>query len=246
MPWAARPGSDGTRAFASMMAQFAPSGQAQATSLQPIRSLASTRFGTLIVHCTKKPQIDRVLRKYRSGPWKETSMRMLPAETDEADLDTELRKAAFSERLKAAMWRKGWGLSETARQTSQHLGPDAKFGRAHVWHYLHRRAMPRVRQLNALSQALEVEPRELLGFGPAPERYGAPARASGMVRALDHGDGTVFLEVAQRVPWEIALEILRVVQRSRTGDESFRDEDSARAFGPDLPAPHPPLSRSAQ
>ena len=118
------------------------------------------------------------------------------------------RRAAFAERLKAAMGRKGWGLSETARHTSRVLGPDAKFGRAHVWHYLHGRAVPRARQLDALSRALDVEPDDLLGSDPGPR--GRPL--TGTVRAHDHGDGTVFLEVVQRVPWTTALEILRVLQ----------------------------------
>ncbi len=170
---------------------------------------------------------------------------MLVRSADPADQDSDLRKAAFSERLKAAMGRKGWGLSETARQTSQRLGPDAKFGRAHVWHYLHRRAMPRTRQLNALSQALEVEPHELLGFGAPPRPQEAYGSTSGMVRALDHGDGTVFLEVAQRVSWEIALEILRIMQRSRAAADALADEDDANGFDPNLPSPHRPLSRSA-
>lgn len=118
------------------------------------------------------------------------------------------RRAVFAERLKAAMGRKGWGLSETARRASQVLGPGAKFGRAHVWHYLHGRAVPRARQLDALSRALDVEPDDLLGS--APEARGEAAAST--VRAHDQGDGTVFLEVVQRVSWETALEILRVLQ----------------------------------
>src|SRR3712207_4007572 len=101
----------------------------------------------------------------------------------EEDLLTELspppgdasvsERTDFAERLKAAIERKGWSLSETARQTSTVLGTGARFGRAHVWHYLHGRAIPRKRQLVALSKALEVPPHELLGLeprGPRQER----------------------------------------------------------------------------
>ena len=76
-------------------------------------------------------------------------------------------KAEFAKRLRAAIERKGWTLSETARQTSDVLGGDAKFGRAHVWHYLNGRAIPRARHLDALSQALQVKPHELLGSMPS-------------------------------------------------------------------------------
>ena len=134
----------------------------------------------------------------------------------------DMRKVAFAERLKAAMGRKGWGLSETARQASQLLGPDAKFGRAHVWHYLHRRAMPRARQLNALSKALDVGPDELLGSDSFSHPRALAAVPMGLVRAHDQGNGMVFLEVAQRVPWATALEILRVLQSSSSDSRSDR------------------------
>ncbi len=96
------------------------------------------------------------------------------------------RKAAFAERLKAAMERKGWDLSETARQTASVLGADAKFGRAHVWHYLHAKSMPRARQLSALSHALEVRPERTIAVGaPAAKSKSYPAlRRASFVRRI--------------------------------------------------------------
>jgi len=135
-----------------------------------------------------------------------------------------VRRAAFAGRLKAAIDRKGWSLSQTARQASQVLGPDAKFGRAHVWRYLHQRAMPRERQLNALSHALEVEPNDLLALEPAPQGRGEATGRAGVVRAQDQGDGTVVLEIVQQVPWEIALKVLRVL---KVEDEEPRSEPRA-------------------
>jgi transcriptional regulator with XRE-family HTH domain len=133
---------------------------------------------------------------------------------DQGAAGHDIRRAAFAERLKEAMGRKGWGLSETARQASQLLGPHAKFGRAHVWHYLHARAVPRARQLNALSKALDIGPDELLGYEPSARNQEVASVPMGIVRAHDQGNGTVFLEVAQRVPWATALEILRALQSS--------------------------------
>jgi transcriptional regulator with XRE-family HTH domain len=131
------------------------------------------------------------------------------------------RKAAFAERLKAAMDRKRWSLSETARQTASLMGGDTKFGRAHVWHYLHARAMPRARQLAALSDALEIRPDELLKSVPPSEVVGTSSTPRGF-RAEDQGDGTVLLEVSQRVPWQTALEVMRLLKLPSDGSSSVR------------------------
>jgi transcriptional regulator with XRE-family HTH domain len=146
-------------------------------------------------------------------------------------------KAEFAKRLRAAIERKGWTLSETARQTSDLLGSDAKFGRAHVWHYLNGRAIPRARHLDALSQALQVKPHELLGssapsgaqaepdlpgVGGQPSE-GGTAPYSGplaIVHAEDYGDGTAFLQISQRVPWPIALKVMTLLKAPyREGEE---------------------------
>ena len=143
-----------------------------------------------------------------------------PRHVDQGPDEDAIRRAAFPERLKAAMARKGWGLSETARQASQVLGPDAKFGRAHVWHYLHGKAMPRARQLSALSRALELEPHELLRSAPAGRNE--PSTTAGFIRAHDQGDGTVLLEATQRVSWETAHEVMKVLASAAENSSSFR------------------------
>ena len=144
-------------------------------------------------------------------------------------------KAAFAKRLRAAIERKGWTLSETARQTSDVLGADAKFGRAHVWHYLNGRAIPRARHLDALSQALQVQPHELLG-STAPSLNGrseardeaahdleggaTPYTGSiAIVHAEDYGDGTAFLRISQRVPWPTALKVMTLLKAPYREDE---------------------------
>ena len=139
-------------------------------------------------------------------------------------------KAAFARRLRAAIERKGWTLSETARQTSDVLGGDAKFGRAHVWHYLNGRAIPRARHLDALSQALQVEPRELLGSATTSdgERTSVSAEPAAqadsfsglaVVQAEDYGDGTALLRISQRVPWPTALKVMTLLKAPQRDDE---------------------------
>jgi transcriptional regulator with XRE-family HTH domain len=133
----------------------------------------------------------------------------------------EVTKAEFAERLKSALLRKGWTPAETARQASRYLSQDDKLGRAHMWHYLQGRALPRGRYLLALSRALEIEPGDLIpGRSPAAETFGqhswtpgldASGRAD-MLHVRDYGDGTALLEVAQRVPWETALEVILILK----------------------------------
>ena len=132
-------------------------------------------------------------------------------------------KADFAERLKAALDRKGWTASEAVRQVSRFLADGDKFGRAHMWQYLQGRALPRSRYLLALSRALEIDPGELLPERPVALASPAPpfsfggtaASASGpadFVHVRDYGDGTALLEVAQRVPWDTALEVMQILK----------------------------------
>jgi transcriptional regulator with XRE-family HTH domain len=150
------------------------------------------------------------------------------------------QKADFAVRLKAAIERKGWSMSETARRASGFLGKGEKFGRAHIWHYVQGRALPRARYLEALSLALEVRPDDLMPMDFAREPVEADVRgasaaiseagraqrsekasplsssvsSAGMVHLRDYGDGTALLEVSERVPWETALAILQILKKN--------------------------------
>ena len=132
-------------------------------------------------------------------------------------------KADFAERLKAALNRKGWTASEAVRQVSRLLADGDKFGRAHMWQYLQGRALPRSRYLLGLRRALEVDPGELLPERPVPLASPAPAFSFGaaaasangpadVVHVRDYGDGTALLEVAQRVPWDTALQVIHILK----------------------------------
>ena len=111
------------------------------------------------------------------------------------------------------------------------LNDGDKFGRAHVWHYVQGKALPRTKYLEALSQALDVRPDELMPAEigadhpepgareeqlvvapPAAAREGENDSADGMVHVRDYGDGTALLEVSQRVSWETAITVLRMLK----------------------------------
>jgi transcriptional regulator with XRE-family HTH domain len=151
------------------------------------------------------------------------------------------QKADFADRLKAAIDQKGWSMSETARRASSFLNQGEKFGRAHVWHYVQGRALPRFRYLEALSLALDLRPDDLMPAEPESEKgrtrvgpsataakgirvpsvekapqvpFAPPAPGSGMVHVRDYGDGTALLEVSERVPWTTALAVLQILKRT--------------------------------
>jgi transcriptional regulator with XRE-family HTH domain len=133
-------------------------------------------------------------------------------------------KADFADRLKAAIERKGWTMSQTARRTSAYLDESEKFGRAHVWHYVQGRSLPKSRYLEAMSRALDVEPSELLPgeageaiqARPAGESAAAEAPVSlqkeSVLHVRDYGDGTALLEISERVPWATAIAVLQLLK----------------------------------
>lgn len=135
-------------------------------------------------------------------------------------------KADFADRLRTAMERKGWSMSETARRASMYLAEHEKFGRAHVWQYVQGKSLPRVKYLEALSSALQVGMDELVPADMLPVYSGeqAPsARAAEQpresrgefVHVRDYGDGSALLEIHQRVSWETALSVLQTLKTSR-------------------------------
>jgi len=110
------------------------------------------------------------------------------------------------------MKRKGWSISETARQTSSALGGATKFSTGHLWHYLHERALPRHAYLEALSRALDAPLRELLGAEHMKGGESAGA-SNGYVHLRDCGDGTALLQVAQRVSWTTVLKVTKALRK---------------------------------
>ena len=141
-------------------------------------------------------------------------------------------KADFADRLKAAIERKGWTMSQTARRTSAYLDESEKFGRAHVWHYVQGRSLPKSRYLEAMSRALEVEPSELLP-GEAGEALSQARQASepstatdapmslhkeSVLHVRDYGDGTALLEISERVPWTTAIAVLQLLKNGPGGE----------------------------
>jgi hypothetical protein len=136
-------------------------------------------------------------------------------------------KAAFAAKLRAAMERKGWSPSQTARAASRFLASGERIGDAHMWHYL-RGSVPRARYLEALSKALDVSSQELLpsakptelavthGPGTWSETRSIMPHAASPValQVRDLKNGSVRIEISEEVPWSTAIEILRLLSGS--------------------------------
>ncbi len=117
-------------------------------------------------------------------------------------------KVEFARRLQAAMVQKGWRQSELARRAEAFLPKGKKFGRDSISLYIRGKTLPGPVFLEALCKALGKEPDELLPTRGMP----AAGEANPPLDVKDMNDGNVWLRVNQAVPWDIALEIMRLLR----------------------------------
>jgi transcriptional regulator with XRE-family HTH domain len=136
-------------------------------------------------------------------------------------------KGAFAGKLRAAMERKGWSPSQTARAASRLLASGEQISDAHMWHYL-RGSVPRARYLEALSQALDVSSQELVPSAQpielavidipstrsAAQTITPPAASPVALQVRDLKNGSARIEICDEVPWSTAIEILRLLNGS--------------------------------
>jgi transcriptional regulator with XRE-family HTH domain len=141
---------------------------------------------------------------------------------------TAERRRAFADQFRVELERTGWSLTETARRASQHLPDGRTLSYAHLWHYLHGRAVPRAANLEALAHAFGTDPRHLHSdYEPEPAgtaaasagerraRDEAAPALEGLVRLQDCGDGTALLVIKERIPWRTAVEVLSLLTPAR-------------------------------
>jgi transcriptional regulator with XRE-family HTH domain len=149
-------------------------------------------------------------------------------------------RVQFAERLTEAMRQGGLTIAETARRVRQHLGDGKGFSDANLVHYRQGRSVPRLRYLEALSLALGVSQSDLIAVDlpqseyadseerlrsrrslarapeppPAANDSAPQAKAPEIHVAVtieDHGD-EAHVRIDQRVPWPVALRILKAVK----------------------------------
>jgi transcriptional regulator with XRE-family HTH domain len=122
-------------------------------------------------------------------------------------------KSEFARRLHKALQLKGWNQSELARQATHHMPEGMTIGRDSVSNWLNRPNIPEPIRLQAVCNALGLQPTDLV-----PMR-GLPRAQVGHVPPIemkDGGDGdTAYLRINSRLPYDIALEIQRLVIEGR-------------------------------
>lgn len=115
-------------------------------------------------------------------------------------------KAEFARRLQKAMTERGWNQSELARAVSKHTGQP--FGRFNVSQYIRGNTLPRPDHLKPLAHVLGVAPHELLPTRGVP-RTEAPTPP---LDVSDAGNDMAWLRINQRVPWPVAVEIMKLIK----------------------------------
>ena len=136
-------------------------------------------------------------------------------------------KDVFAERLWSAIKRSGLTYKETARRAQEHLPPGARISDVSVWSYAKGRSLPRrMTHVEALSKVLGIDTDELLTTEPYAPRGAEGGDEVREIQVEDLGDGRAFLRIAQPLPWQVAVEILRLVKAGP-------DDGEARMNGPD-------------
>jgi len=118
-------------------------------------------------------------------------------------------RAAFPQRLRSIMSERGLTVAETARLASAHMPEGQGLSRATLRHYLRGRSLPRQRYLHALALALGVEPSHLTRETEHALPPGSSTPGKRVVVKDLGGEAHLFVE--QRVPWDLALAILKLV-----------------------------------
>jgi transcriptional regulator with XRE-family HTH domain len=148
--------------------------------------------------------------------------------TDRSGAQSELRRR-FSEQLRSAILRKGWSQARTVEEARRFLAAHERLGPAHLSLYVNGRALPQVSYLRALSSALDVSEEELLGgrsgrvIEPTQRvpvhsqsaREGSRSENSTSSAQVRDANGAAWLEINEQVPWETALEILRLLKADK-------------------------------
>lgn len=118
------------------------------------------------------------------------------------------RKVEFGRRLTAAISERGWSQSEFARETEKFTPKgSSKIGRDLVSKYCRGLNLPGPKHLTVLAKTLGTTPEELAPPQVSPEEYPRLAFQS-------RDDGTVWLQVNQQVPMELALQILNLLKEN--------------------------------
>ena len=115
----------------------------------------------------------------------------------------------FSKRLRLKLAERGWNGSELARQAGKYMS-DGKFGRDMVSKYLRGIAVPYPSSLQALCRALHCKPEDLMPLGVSGNTEAAMPEIDMQAAA----DGTAWLRINKRVPFNIAVDVMALLKNA--------------------------------
>ena len=119
----------------------------------------------------------------------------------------EIVKREMARRLSELLASKGWNQSELARQAALHTA-DGTFGRDNVSNYIRGRVIPGPPHLGAMAKALGCSPADILPLRTLPN----VDRDTPSLDTRDIDGTTAWLRVNQRVPWPVAIEVMRLLK----------------------------------
>ena len=125
---------------------------------------------------------------------------------------TKDARREFARVLQTAMIDRGMNQAELAEKCKL-MAPKIRFERDTISSYIRAIALPSPKRMAVIAKALGVDVSDITPKGyrePAFEAERTPRRDM-----KDEGDGNVWIDVSQSVPYETALEILRLLKAPR-------------------------------
>lgn len=143
------------------------------------------------------------------------------------------RKRFLSQRLQALMSEKGLSVTDVAKRMEQEMKGE-RFNPVNLSHYKAGRSLPRPRYLSALSRVLGVAPQDLLParevVEPLPEAPVPPSdQRPPSFRVEDLADGLAWLQINQRLPWNVVLRVLDALKNDRSAKQRSEDAETPSA-----------------
>lgn len=118
----------------------------------------------------------------------------------------------FARRLHRLLAEKGWNQSELARRASAYMPDGMRLGRDSVSQWMNRPSTPDPVRLEAVAKALGVRPIDLVPAHVLPStKHDMPDFS---IEASADSE-SMFVRINQRLPYEIALEVQRLVLLGR-------------------------------
>lgn len=133
-----------------------------------------------------------------------------PDQKPMGNLTMEQQRVQFATKLENMRADRGWTQTELARRASVHT--DKEITRDRISKYAGGKSLPGRPHLVAIAKALNVAPEELL-----PTRASRVALANSPLQATLRSDGMAQLNINMAVPWDTAVEILKMIREAGGG-----------------------------